>query len=197
MLVKRNKAMSTKTNRTYRKNNDYNNHIDYVIIYDDYGNSCIVDADDYDFLKNWYWRMNAKGYWVTNSKQNDGYDKSTLRMHQLVAERKYGKYDTTSIFPDHLSRNKSDNRKCNLILKSNADNMKNRSISKANTSGKTGVYYSKDNNKWIAQISINYKTINLGEYTRFEDAVEARLTAEKKYGFTCDNIVAPYDIEIK
>lgn len=155
----------------------------------------IVDLDDYDFIKKWYWRKDEKGYWITNAKKNDIaiYNKQILRLHQLIAERKYGSYDTKKLFPDHLSRNKSDNRKCNLILKTNADNMKNRSLSKANTSGKTGVSYSKDKNLWIAYITINYNTIFLGSYSEYNDAINARLAAEEHYGFTCDNKTASYD----
>lgn len=121
------------------------------------------------------------------------FSKKILRLHQLIAERKYGKYDTKKLFPDHLSRDKSDNRKCNLVLKTNAENMKNRKLSKANTSGKTGVCYSESKGMWTAYITVNYKNIHLGDFAKFEDAVSARLFAEKKYGFTCDDKVADYD----
>lgn len=116
-----------------------------------------------------------------------------MRLHQLIAERKYGKYDAKKLFPDHLSRDKSDNRKCNLVLKTNAENMKNRSLSKANTSGKTGVSYAGSKRTWTAYITVNYNTIYLGDFARYEDAVNARLFAENKYGFTCDDKVADYD----
>lgn len=71
--------------------------------------------------------------------------------------------------------------------------MKNRKLSKANTSGKTGVSYSESKGTWTAYITVNYKNIYLGDFTKFEDAVSARLFAEKKYGFTCDDKVADYD----
>ena len=95
--------------------------------------------------------------------------------------------------PDHLSRDTNDNRKCNIYLKSNMGNCKNRSLSKANSSGKTGVSFDKSTNAWVALITVNYKTKYLGKYKRFEDAVAARKEAEFKYGFTCDNVVAEYD----
>lgn len=71
--------------------------------------------------------------------------------------------------------------------------MKNRNLSKANTSGKTGVSYSESKGVWTAYITVNYNNIYLGDFARFEDAVNVRLLAEKKYGFTCDDKVADYD----
>jgi hypothetical protein len=95
--------------------------------------------------------------------------------------------------PDHLSRNHDDNRRCNIVLKNNAENAKNRDLSINNTSGKTGVHYNKQTNRWIAYITVDYNTINLGRYDNFEDAVAARKVAEKQYGFTCDDVFPEYD----
>lgn len=137
-----------------------------------------------------------KGYWVTNVKIDDKYNKSVLMIHQVIAEIKYGEYESSNSIPDHLSRDTNDNRKCNIILKSNQRNSHNRGLSKVNTSGKTGVSYNKEKNMWIAYITVNYKTKYLGDYTDFNDAVNVRKEAEKKYGFTCDDIVADYDKEV-
>ena len=198
ITAERNRRDSTKINRVFRSKENVKEFIedDIVRIYGDNNDgSFIVDVDDYYFIKNWFWRKDPKGYWTTNAKKEDEevYGKKSLRLHQLIAERKYGKYDTKKLFPDHLSRDKSDNRKCNLVLKTNADNMKNRSLSKANTSGKTGVSFTESKGTWTAYITVNYETIYLGDFIKFEDAVNARLFAEKKYGFTCDDKVADYD----
>lgn len=196
ITAERNKRDSTKNNQIFINEEDVIEFIENGIVraYDD-DDSFIVDIDDYYFIKNWFWRKDKKGYWNTNAKKEDedAYDKKILRLHQLVAERKYGKYNTKKLFPDHLSRDKSDNRRCNLVLKTNAENMKNRSLSKANSSGKTGVSYSKTKGTWTAYITINYNTIYLGDFQKYEDAVDVRLLAEKKYGFTCDDKVADYD----
>jgi hypothetical protein len=193
----RNKRDSAKINRVFRSKENLKEFIEdgVVRVYGENDDSFIVDIDDYYFIKNWFWRRDKKGYWTTNAKKEDEdiYHKKILRLHQLIAERKYGKYNTKKLFPDHLSRDKSDNRKCNLILKTNADNMKNRNLSKANTSGKTGVSYANDTDLWIAYITVNYKTIHLGEFVNYNDAVDVRLKAEKQYGFTCDDKVADYD----
>lgn len=133
---------------------------------------------------------------MTNVKIDDKYNKSVLMIHQVIAEIKYGEYESSNSIPDHLSRDTDDNRKCNIILKSNQRNSHNRGLSKVNTSGKTGVSYNKEKNMWTAYITVNYKTKYLGDYTDFYDAVNVRKEAEKKYGFTCDDIVADYDKEV-
>ena len=68
-------------------------------------------------------------------------------------------------------------------------------MSKANTSGKTGVSFMHDRSIWCAYITINYKTKILGYFSQYEEAVKARKEAEMKYNFTCDDIVASYDKE--
>ena len=67
---------------------------------------------------------------MTNVKIDDKYNKSVLMIHQVIAEIKYGEYESSNSIPDHLSRDTDDNRKCNIILKSNQRNSHNRGLSK-------------------------------------------------------------------
>lgn len=86
----------------------------------------------------------------------------------------------------------------NAVEKHNANDIKD--VKKCKECGEyfwqTGVSYNKEKNMWIAYITVNYKTKYLGDYTDFNDAVNVRKEAEKKYGFTCDDIVADYDKEV-
>ena len=183
-IAQRNIDYSTKVNA-------YSFKEDYVVgINNETKEEFLISKEDYEYIKNWYWRKDNKGYWIANGKYKDGKRGKNVRMHQLVAERMYGEYNHKELFPDHLSRNKSDNRRSNLELKSNMDNMKNRSLSKANKTGKTGVSFNKENNKYAAAITINYKTNHLGYFNTFEEAVAARKEAEELYGFTCDDVTA-------
>jgi hypothetical protein len=59
-----------------------------------------------------------------------------------------------------------------------------RKIISTNTSGYRGVSWDKTKNKWIAQISVNYKNIRLGRYT-------TALEAAKAY----DNYVISHNLE--
>ena len=115
-------------------------------------------------------------------------------LHQIVAKIKYGKYSSKNMI-DHLSRDTDDNRKCNLFLKTNQKNSHNRGLSITNTSGKTGVSFSKEKNLWASYITVNYKTIHLGYFKDINDAILEREKAEKKFGYTCDKNVAEYDLK--
>lgn len=195
-ISKRNKKYSTKTNIVI------DNEDGTYYLLDENNNKCLIDKADYEIIKNWYWRkINKrgninKGYWITNVKEDDKYNKSVLMIHQVIAEIKYGEYKSSTSIPDHLSRDTDDNRKCNIVLKSNQKNSHNRGLSKTNTSGKTGVSFNKSKSMWTAYITVNYKTVFLGDFSNFDDAVKVRKEAEKKYGFTCDDIVADYDEEV-
>lgn len=191
-IKKRNKKYSTKIN-------NYEVLDDCAVIFDNKNNKCMIDKEDLNTVLKWYWRkvpkrgdMN-KGYWVTNTKDTDKYNKKILMLHQIVGEIKYGEYDTNYYMTDHLSRDTDDNRKRNLYLKNNISNTHNRSLSKANTSGKTGVSFNNQKNTWTSYITVAYKTIYFGDFDKYEDAVAARRKAEDEYGFTCDDKVPNYD----
>lgn len=80
---------------------------------------------------------------------------------------------------DHINRDIYDNRLCNLRICSKKDNSRNRASAPTNTSGISGVSWRADRNKWRAYINSDYKQIRLGYFDRKEDAILARLSAEK------------------
>lgn len=82
---------------------------------------------------------------------------------------------------DHINGDPLDNRKENLRVCTRSQNMCNTKINSNNKSGVKGVYWSKDRLKWCVQISIDNKTIPLGRFDNFEEAVKTRLEAEEKY----------------
>jgi hypothetical protein len=85
---------------------------------------------------------------------------------------------------DHVNHDKKDNRLANLRLAPQAENVKNSGKRSDNSSGVTGVYWSRSRKKWVAQIGLpGPKTKPLGRYDIFEDAVAARKAAEIEYGF--------------
>lgn len=84
---------------------------------------------------------------------------------------------------DHINGDGLDNRWENLREVNHRENHRNEKLSKNNTSGVTGVSFSKKLNKWLAYIKINYKTVHLGCYLEYDDAVSSRKRAEEKYGF--------------
>lgn len=128
----------------------------------------IFDAEDYEKVKNISWFLTHKGYIYGI------YNKKQIFIHQLITDFKYPMID-------HKNGNKLDNRKSNLRPATKSQNAMNRHSRKSNKSGYLGVYWDKDRNKWVAKIGINRKTLNLGAYIHIDDAVKARLKAEKIY----------------
>lgn len=90
------------------------------------------------------------------------------------------------IFPtqlDHDNQIKNDNSWDNLYVTTYLDNNHNHKRTKRNTSNMVGVSWDKVNQKWLVQICVNRKNINLGRYTDFNEAVKVRQDANLKYGF--------------
>ena len=80
---------------------------------------------------------------------------------------------------DHVNRDIHDNRLCNLRISTRRENVINSSVARNNNSGVIGVSYRKDKKKWRAYINDNYKQVNLGNYRDKDDAIKARLIAER------------------
>jgi hypothetical protein len=79
---------------------------------------------------------------------------------------------------DHINRNRSDNRICNLRLASATLNAQNASVRNDNTSGVQGVSWHKASNKWVVQISKKGKSTHIGLFATIDEATEARKQAE-------------------
>ena len=61
------------------------------------------------------------------------------------------------------------------------EQVRNRRIQKNNTTGVNGVQWTKKRKRYRAKIKVNSKSIELGLFSNFSDAVEARQQGEAKY----------------
>lgn len=120
-------------------------------------------------------RPNHLGYFVIRL------DYQALMVHRIAWKIHYGEDPVGAL--DHINHDVTDNRIANLRAASHTDNLQNMSMSKANTSGVTGVSWYKAGNKWCAWIWHEAKRVWLGYFDDFDDAVAARKAAEIKYGF--------------
>ena len=120
------------------------------------------------------------GYYYVNLYQ-DG-KQFNKRIHKLVAEYFIANpYNKNCV--DHINNDKLDNNVRNLRFVTHQENNMNRKLSSKNTSNFKGVSFSKQRNKWCAQIKINGKQYNLGRFDCLEDAVNARVRkAEELFG---------------
>lgn len=151
-----------------KKYNDYEVQEDYVIMYTSKGEPFYVDLEDFWKVKDICW-CNSNGYLVGN------YNGVNIRIHRLIMNC-HNNMDV-----DHINHNTFDNRKENLRIVTRSQNNMNMGLRSTNTSGVTGVRLNVVSNKWTAQINYEGKTITLGRYDNFDDAVQARKQAEEKY----------------
>lgn len=155
----------SKSNQFKINRNTYEILENHVVFYTHNGEEFYVDKEDVDLVKQYTWFIN-QGYVINR----DG-----ILLHRLLTNAPSDK-DI-----DHINHNKLDNRRCNLRIVYDYENLWNQKISKNNTSGATGVYFRKDTNKWFARIRVNGKEIYLGNFNTFEESLKARKEAEEKY----------------
>lgn len=130
------------------------------------------DLEDYDKIKDYCWReYRQKDCDHITLRTRDRESGKNIMMHCLV----FGKYC------DHINRNPLDNRKGNLRIATAKENARNSSVAKNNTSGVSGVTWNKRDNMWQARIGIDWKSKSLGYFNNKDDAIKARLKAEKEY----------------
>ena len=159
------------------KRNKHENNFDldgeYGIGYDSNGKKFYFDLEDYDLISQYCWHVSKDG----SVKSKDKISGKNISMHRLVMG-----VNDPAIIVDHKKHVRHDNRKSELRVVTKSQNNMNRTPNKyVNKSGCPGVTWSRELQKWKAEIKVNYKVIRLGWYEKYEDAVKARKEAEKKY----------------
>ncbi len=130
----------------------------------------IVDRSDIDLVKYKKWRLSSLGYIVTGNctKTNP-----TTWIHRILLQPK----DTEVV--DHIDGNPLNNRRSNLRICTQAENLYNKSYMSTNTSNYIGVSFDKTRNQWAAEIRYKEKRVHLCRWHTIEEAVCARYIAEK------------------
>ena len=146
-----------------------------IVEYDDYAEivlynkdceevaRALIDLEDIDRIKDYKWRMNDRGYVLTDIKGTT----KKIRLHRLIMDC------PDDMVVDHINHNRLDNRKENLRVCTQHQNLMNKNS--------VGVTFDKRRNKWYAQITYNYNHIFIGSFDTKEDAIKARRQAEIEY----------------
>lgn len=154
--------------KIFRKNKSKNT----IILHNDFAEVictngiALIDIDDIQIIEPYHWYFSEYGY--VHSYITSPY-KKRIHMHRLIKNCPDGKV------VDHINHNRNDNRKCNLRICSQFENMQNQKHNK-NKSGKVGVFKCSKSSSWIA----TFKSKVIGRYKTFEQAKYARIEKEKE-----------------
>jgi len=128
-----------------------------------------VDTADYEDLARYRWVYMTRGYAEATIN-----GKRTL-LHRYLMKPE-GRKEV-----DHINNDRLDNRRINLRIATRAENARNVSRGKSNTSGYKGVHHIKGLNSYRAVIWVDNKRVHLGYFKSIEDAAKAYNEAAEKY----------------
>lgn len=128
----------------------------------------LVDASDHAQLARHRWRLQEHGYAVRHEYIDHTHSRS-IRMHRQIM----GVTDPETHI-DHINGDKLDNRRTNLRVATRSQNEQNRSgLNQNNRSGHRGVHWSKSEQKWKVQVTLDRKVHCLGTFDDLEEAARS------------------------
>lgn len=143
------------------------------------GRTVLFDKEDSHHFEQLIWtvRMSGTTCYVQRCVYRDGKYVGVESLHRLVTNC------PSDMVVDHINGDGLDNRRANLRVCTQAENVRNRRIHSNNRSGFKGVYFDPSSTirSWRAKISINGKRIRLGRYASAEEAHKAYKAAAKQY----------------
>ena len=118
--------------------------------------------------------VEQRGYLVGRIKSR------SFKAHRVIWKMVHG---VDPIVIDHINGDRTDNRIENLRSVARHENSRNAGLPKSNASGVIGVRWNKARSKWVANIRHSGKQCHIGIFKDFHEAVSARKSAEREYGY--------------
>jgi len=144
------------------------------------GEGDIISKVDLEYLQmlielnySWHpkWFDNTQSYYAGAIELRKGMNGKTHRLHSVIKG--------TNNKVDHINHDTLDNRKENLRVVSNQNNLKNRkSKNSNNTSGYRNVFWSTKYNAWLVALQVDGKQTYFGRF-KLEDVDKAGARAEE------------------
>lgn len=131
----------------------------------------IIDKEDLQRIKYLKWRIDSQNRIKTGNHTNT---RPTIELARMIMNCR-----DENLVVDHINGNSLDNRKSNLRICTQSENVKNQRLNKYNTSEFAGVSYDKARLRWTAEIRNNNKRTHLKRWKRKSEAVYARYVAEQ------------------
>lgn len=141
------------------------------------GKHAIVDTVDFERISKFKWAY------------SNGYARRVIRPHRtkqvVIFMHREVLYVPDGMLPDHINGNGIDNRRSNLRVCTRSQNCRNKQKIRSKTTSKyKGVYWSKTQRKWKAEIKIDRATKTrrcLGSFSSEYQAAMAYRIAALKY----------------
>jgi len=137
-----------------------------------------VDDDDIALVLQyrWYAYILTRGCYAARQVWHPEERKNRLvYMHREIMDAQPGQY------VDHINHNGFDNRRCNLRICTNVENLRNSPGHRDRASQYKGVSMDRKRGKYVAMINNGQRAINLGYFDSERDAALAYNDAARKH----------------
>lgn len=139
----------------------------------------LIDKQDFEIVRQYKWHTHEshKGYFyaVTNIRLSCG-KRAILKMHRLLL----GLHDR-NVKVDHKDGNGLNNKRSNIRICTQGQNVLNTSVQKNNTTGLKGVSFSKKRNVYVARLMFNGEYKLCKQFKTAEEAYKAYCEAARKF----------------
>lgn len=123
-----------------------------------------VDFCDFEIVSRYKWSKVGQEHCKYAQMQKRSQDSVHVKMHRLILDVPKG------VVVDHINGDGLDNRRANLRSCSHGENLRNSRKHCKSSSAYKGVYWSKKECRWIAQLVLSGKKIYGGRFKHEEDA---------------------------